>query len=339
MEERMEKTGEKGGIKLEIRGLTKKYSPAEGVEDINLQIKNGELLTLLGPSGCGKTTVLRSVGGFCAIDSGSIILDGRDISALPPEKRPTAMVFQSYNLWPHMTIFENIGFGLRLRKQPKDRIKTEVERILALINMEGSGKKYPSQLSGGQQQRVAIGRALALQPALLLLDEPFSALDAKIRGQMREELKRIQSMAGLTVLFVTHDQEEAMAISERIAVMDRSRIVQVGHPTEIYDEPACRFVAEFIGQMNFVSHGDTVSAVRPEDVVLCGEGEGSGEALVSAVIALGHYAQVLLRDAGGENLKAYIPKERAADYAPGQRTGYRFTRTRLFKAAGTNKFF
>ncbi|MDR3174088.1 MAG: ABC transporter ATP-binding protein [Treponema sp.] len=319
-------------IKLDIQGLTKKYNPAEGVEDIDLRVKNGELLTLLGPSGCGKTTVLRLVGGFCAADAGSITLDGKVITALPPEKRPTAMVFQSYNLWPHMTIFENIAFGLRLRKLPKKEIKENVARMLSLVNMEGSEKKYPFQLSGGQQQRIAIGRALALRPSLLLLDEPFSALDAKIRGQMREELKRIQNTAGLTILFVTHDQEEAMAISERIAVINRGRIVQTGKPTDIYDNPSCRFVAEFIGQMNFFPGTNSVSAVRPENVSLCGEREGSGAALVSGVMILGHYAQILLQNSKGESIKAYIPKEKAAEYATGQKVGYNFTRTSVFSS-------
>jgi putative spermidine/putrescine transport system ATP-binding protein len=317
-------------IKLDIRGLTKKYSPAEGVEDINLQVKTGELLTLLGPSGCGKTTILRLVGGFCTGDAGRIMLDGKDISALPPEKRPTAMVFQSYNLWPHMTIFENIAFGLRLRKLPKGTIKDEVVRMLNLVNMAGSEKKYPFQLSGGQQQRIAIGRALALRPSLLLLDEPFSALDAKIRSQMREELKRIQNTAGLTILFVTHDQEEAMAISERIAVINQGRIVQVGRPTDIYDNPSCRFVAEFIGQMNFFPGDGFISAVRPENVNLCGENESSDTARIAGVMILGHYAQVLLQDSKGESIKSYIPKEKAAGYVTGQKVGYSFTHSIIF---------
>ena len=177
------------------------------------------MLTLLGPSGCGKTTILRAIGGFNQIDSGRILLDGKEIQDLQPEKRPTGMVFQSYNLWPHMTIYENMAFGMQIRKCPKEQIKKEIQKMLELVRMDGSEKKYPSQLSGGQQQRIAIARALVLKPSLLLLDEPFSALDAKIRGQMREELKRIQREAGLTVMFVTHDQEEAMAISDRIAVM------------------------------------------------------------------------------------------------------------------------
>ena len=193
------------------------------------------MLTLLGPSGCGKTTILRAIGGFNQIDSGRILLDGKEIQDLQPEKRPTGMVFQSYNLWPHMTIYENMAFGMQIRKCPKEQIKKEIQKMLELVRMDGSEKKYPSQLSGGQQQRIAIARALVLKPSLLLLDEPFSALDAKIRGQMREELKRIQREAGLTVMFVTHDQEEAMAISDRIAVMRQGHMEQVGKPEEIYD--------------------------------------------------------------------------------------------------------
>ena len=233
--------------KLIIENLTKKFGKNEGVENINLSVKEHELLTLLGPSGCGKTTILRAIGGFNQIDSGRILLDGKEIQNLQPEKRPTGMVFQSYNLWPHMTVYENMAFGMQIRKCPKEQIKKEIKKMLELVRMDGSEKKYPSQLSGGQQQRIAIARALVLKPSLLLLDEPFSALDAKIRGQMREELKRIQREAGLTVIFVTHDQEEAMAISDRIAVMRRGYMEQVGKPEEIYDHPKTRFVAEFIG--------------------------------------------------------------------------------------------
>ncbi|MDU3398458.1 MAG: ABC transporter ATP-binding protein, partial [Clostridiales bacterium] len=178
--------------KLIISGLTKKFSKNEGIENINISVKEKELLTLLGPSGCGKTTLMRAIGGFNKIDTGKIVLDGREIQDLPPEQRPTGMVFQSYNLWPHMTVFENMAFGLQIRNYPKNQMKEEIQAMLKLVRMDGSEKKYPSQLSGGQQQRIAIARSLALKPSLLLLDEPFSALDAKIRGQMREELKRIQ---------------------------------------------------------------------------------------------------------------------------------------------------
>ena len=317
-------------IKLETRNLTKKFSATEGVADISLQVYEHELLTLLGPSGCGKTTILRAIGGFNKIDSGKILLDGAEVQGLPPEKRPTGMVFQSYNLWPHMTIYENMAFGLKLRKTPKKEMDAQIAEMLALVKMSGSEKKYPTQLSGGQQQRVAIARALVLRPAVLLLDEPFSALDAKIRGQMREELKRIQREAGLTVIFVTHDQEEAMAISDRIAVMNQGAIEQLDSPTEIYDNPHSRFVAGFIGEMNFLDEGGAVLAVRPEDIALR-SASGAGMARIESVMPLGHYTQIILVRADGARLKVFIPK--ALGYIPGQTADYSFTRFKQFGAA------
>ena len=319
-------------IKLETRNLTKKFSATEGVADISLQVYEHELLTLLGPSGCGKTTILRAIGGFNKIDSGKILLDGAEVQGLPPEKRPTGMVFQSYNLWPHMTIYENMAFGLKLRNTPKKEMDAQIAEMLALVKMSGSEKKYPTQLSGGQQQRVAIARALVLRPAVLLLDEPFSALDAKIRGQMREELKRIQREAGLTVIFVTHDQEEAMAISDRIAVMNQGAIEQLDSPTEIYDNPHSRFVAGFIGEMNFLDEGGAVLAVRPEDIALR-SASGAGMARIESVMPLGHYTQIILVRADGARLKVFIPKEQALGYIPGQTADYSFTRFKQFGAA------
>ena len=215
-------------VKLEIKDMAKKYDNGDGVEHINLKVYEGEIVTFLGPSGCGKSTILRAIGGFSDITSGDILIDGKSIAGLAPENRPTAMVFQSYNLWPHMTIYENLAFGLKLRKVPKKTMDEDIKKMLALVSMSGSEKKYPGQLSGGQQQRIAIARSLLLKPSLLLLDEPFSALDAKIRQQMREELKRIQSELGITVIFVTHDQEEAMAVSHRIVVMNKGKFDQVG---------------------------------------------------------------------------------------------------------------
>ena len=309
-----------------------KFSATEGVADISLQVYEHELLTLLGPSGCGKTTILRAIGGFNKIDSGKILLDGAEVQGLPPEKRPTGMVFQSYNLWPHMTIYENMAFGLKLRKTPKKEMDAQIAEMLALVKMSGSEKKYPTQLSGGQQQRVAIARALVLRPAVLLLDEPFSALDAKIRGQMREELKRIQREAGLTVIFVTHDQEEAMAISDRIAVMNQGAIEQLDSPTEIYDNPHSRFVAGFIGEMNFLDEGGAVLAVRPEDIALR-SASGAGMARIESVMPLGHYTQIILVRADGARLKVFIPKEQALGYIPGQTADYSFTRFKQFGAA------
>ena len=319
-------------IKLETRNLTKKFSATEGVADISLQVYEHELLTLLGPSGCGKTTILRAIGGFNKIDSGKILRGGAEVQGLAPGKRPTGMVFQSYNLWPHMTIYENMAFGLKLRKTPKKEMDAQIAEMLALVKMSGSEKKYPTQLSGGQQQRVAIARALVLRPAVLLLDEPFSALDAKIRGQMREELKRIQREAGLTVIFVTHDQEEAMAISDRIAVMNQGAIEQLDSPTEIYDNPHSRFVAGFIGEMNFLDEGGAVLAVRPEDIALR-SASGAGMARIESVMPLGHYTQIILVRADGARLKVFIPKEQALGYIPGQTADYSFTRFKQFGAA------
>ena len=318
------------GEKLIIENLTKKFSKNEGVENINLCVKEHELLTLLGPSGCGETTILRAIGGFNQIDSGRILLDGKEIQDLQPEKRPTGMVFQSYNLWPHMTIYENMAFGMQIRKCPKEQIKKEIQKMLELVRMDGSEKKYPSQLSGGQQQRIAIARALVLKPSLLLLDEPFSALDAKIRGQMREELKRIQREAGLTVMFVTHDQEEAMAISDRIAVMRQGHMEQVGKPEEIYDHPKTRFVAEFIGEMNFIEENGSAFAVRPEDVTLQHDQNGKYEIL--QMMSLGHYTQAIVKKSEKEMLKVFLEKDQAKGFETGNRVSCIFDRQQEFAA-------
>lgn len=316
--------------KLIIENLTKKFGKNEGVENINLSVKKHELLTLLGPSGCGKTTILRAIGGFNQIDSGRILLDGKEIQNLQPEKRPTGMVFQSYNLWPHMTVYENMAFGMQIRKCPKEQIKKEIKKMLELVRMEGSEKKYPNQLSGGQQQRIAIARALVLKPSLLLLDEPFSALDAKIRGQMREELKRIQREAGLTVIFVTHDQEEAMAISDRIAVMRRGYMEQVGKPEEIYDHPKTRFVAEFIGEMNFIEENGSSFAVRPEDVTLQHDQNGKYE--IFQMMSLGHYTQAIVKKSDKEMLKVFLEKDQAKGFETGNRVSCIFDRQQEFAA-------
>ena len=316
--------------KLIIENLTKKFGKNEGVENINLSVKEHELLTLLGPSGCGKTTILLAIGGFNQIDSGRILLDGKEIQNLQPEKRPTGMVFQSYNLWPHMTVYENMAFGMQIRKCPKEQIKKEIKKMLELVRMEGSEKKYPNQLSGGQQQRIAIARALVLKPSLLLLDEPFSALDAKIRGQMREELKRIQREAGLTVIFVTHDQEEAMAISDRIAVMRRGYMEQVGKPEEIYDHPKTRFVAEFIGEMNFIEENGSSFAVRPEDVTLQHDQNGKYE--IFQMMSLGHYTQAIVKKSDKEMLKVFLEKDQAKGFETGNRVSCIFDRQQEFAA-------
>ena len=315
-------------IKLKIADMKKHYKNGDGVDGINIDVHEGEFVTMLGPSGCGKSTILRTLGGFLSVDSGDILIDGISVKSLPPEKRPTAMVFQSYNLWPHMTVYDNLAFGLEIKKITKNEIKAEVERGLALVNMSGFEMKYPGQLSGGQQQRVAIARALLLKPSVLLLDEPFSALDAKIRSQMREELKRIQQELNITVVFVTHDQEEAMALSHRIVVMNKGVIEQIGTPEEIYDRPATQFVASFIGEMNFFKeHDGSAMAVRPEDILITkGEAEGQIYGRVRTVMVLGHYAEINV-EVGDQVMKAYVTRAAAEEIKPGDVVSLLFTKT------------
>lgn len=315
-------------VQLEVKNLAHMFKTGEGIRDIQFSVEKGELLTLLGPSGCGKTTILRSVGGFIQSQEGKIIVDSEDITNLSPEKRPTAMVFQSYNLWPHMNIFENLAFSMKLKKLPKNEIKERVQWALQLIRLENVEKKYPSELSGGQQQRVALARALLLDPKVLLLDEPFSALDAKLRYELREELREIQSKTNLTMLFVTHDQEEALAISDRIIVMNKGNIEQMDSPREIYNHPKTLFVAKFIGKMNFmdveaennsVTIGDEIyqfeqlkgkltAAIRPEDIILQ-EQRTDFVGSIKKIMILGHYAEVTIETKDAV-LKTFVEKRK-----------------------------
>jgi putative spermidine/putrescine transport system ATP-binding protein len=238
---------------LEINNVTKSFSQGTAaVKEFNLQIQKGELVSFLGPSGCGKTTTLRMVAGFEAPSTGHVSINGEDITDRPPNKRNVGMVFQAYALFPNMTVGDNIGFGLKLAKKPPEEIKQRVDEMLKLIHMPGLGDRYPFQLSGGQQQRVALARALAIRPAVLLLDEPLSALDAKIRVSLRAEIRAIQQQLGITAIYVTHDQEEALSISDRIVVMNEGRMEQVGTPFEIYNFPKTDFVAHFVGTLNAI---------------------------------------------------------------------------------------
>ena len=233
---------------LELTGVQKRFGDVAAVEDFNLAAERGEFVSFLGPSGCGKTTTLRMIAGFEHPTAGSIVIDGKDITRQPPNRRNVGMVFQSYALFPNMTVAGNIGFGLKVRKRPKAQIDKRVEELLGLIHLEGRGNRYPYQLSGGQQQRVA----LALEPQVLLLDEPLSALDAKIRVALRKEIRSIQRQLGITTVYVTHDQEEALSLSDRVVVMSDGRIEQIGTPAEIYNFPATPFVASFVGTLNLV---------------------------------------------------------------------------------------
>ena len=250
-------------VAIDIRGVTKVFGSGDSgfraLDNVSASIRQNEFFTLLGPSGCGKTTLLRLIAGFEFPTGGRILLDGEDIAALPPFRRPVNTVFQSYALFPHLTVAKNIGFGLEMLGRPAAEIASTVERMLALVKMEPMADRLTDQISGGQQQRVALARALAPNPRVLLLDEPLSALDLKLRKEMQIELKRLQSETGITFVFVTHDQEEALTMSDRIAVMSAGRILQVGSPREIYDRPTERFVADFIGETNFLEGEATVA--------------------------------------------------------------------------------
>jgi spermidine/putrescine transport system ATP-binding protein len=238
---------------LEFSGVTRRFGKSHALKDVSLHIRKGEVFGLLGPSGCGKTTLLRITGGFDHPDEGRVILGGRDITRLPPNKRPVNTVFQNYALFPHMSVTENISFGLRMAGKPKSEIAQKVEQMLRLIQMEAHARKRPDEISGGQRQRVAIARALINQPEVLLLDEPLAALDLKLRQLMLMELNRIHHEIGTTFLFVTHDQGEAMGLCDRIAVMNKGQIEQIGTPLEIYSSPSTSFVASFIGDTNFLN--------------------------------------------------------------------------------------
>ena len=249
-------------MRIGVQGLTKRFGAQEVVSSVGFSIEEGEMFTLLGPSGCGKTTLLRLIAGFYSVDAGEIRFDERVINDLPPHERGIGMVFQNYALWPHMTVFENASYGLRLRKVPHAEIGERIHAVLEKLRLGGFEKRYPGQLSGGQQQRVALARALVLNPKILLLDEPLSNLDAKIRIQVRAEIRKLQKELGITTVYVTHDQEEALTLSDRIAVLNKGKVLQVGPPKALYERPHNQFVADFIG-INNLSEG-TGEAVDPQ---------------------------------------------------------------------------
>ena len=345
---------------VELRHVTKLYKDTRAVDDVSLTIKDREFVALLGPSGCGKTTTLRMLAGFIRPDAGQIFIDGRDITDLPPERRPTAMVFQSYALWPHMTVAENIAFGLKLRKLPRAEIAERTTRMLDVVRLPGVEARFPAQLSGGQQQRVALARALGLGPQILLLDEPLSNLDAKLRVRMRDEIRRIQQELQITTVYVTHDQEEALTMADRIAVMNKGVLQQLGDAIDIYDRPATAFVADFIGSSNFfsgtlrrsggvsVAHiGDarvaveadgladgsavTVSA-RPEDLeIVHAPGAGTFALADPRVVNFGAYKRLVGRHADLGDVEVRVPKAFALDGRP---VYVRFIHARAFAGDG-----
>src|SRR5437762_6453971 len=270
-------------VELEVRGLTKRFSPQVTVGPLSFEVMEGEFFSLLGPSGCGKTTTLRCIAGFEEPSEGSVLLGGHRLDGRPPHRRDVGLVFQTYALFPHLTVFDNIAFGLRLRKAGKPEIARRVGQMLELVDLPNLAERYPSQLSGGQQQRVAIARSLVLEPSLLLFDEPLSNLDLKLRIQMPHELRLLQRRLGKTAVYVTHDQTEALALSDRIAVLSHGRIEQIGTPAEIYERPASAFVAEFIGSSNMlrgriIERGEAGTIVTTETGLrLCCGPEPEGE--------------------------------------------------------------
>lgn len=261
------------GKPVRMSGLEKRFGTVAAVQNVSLDVAPGEFLSLLGPSGSGKTTLLMMIAGFELPTAGQIVIDGRDVTHTPPNKRGVGMVFQRYALFPHMTVAENIGFPLRMRKLGKAAISEKVEQALTMVRLPGYDRRTPAQLSGGQQQRVAVARALVFEPPVLLMDEPLGALDKKLREELQIEIKAIQERLGVTVIYVTHDQQEALTMSDRVAVMDGGRIVQIGTPTSLYRDPADAFVADFIGKMNFIAARVRVADRRAMSLDVGAEGQ------------------------------------------------------------------
>ncbi|UCF91051.1 MAG: ABC transporter ATP-binding protein [Desulfobacterales bacterium] len=280
-------------IDLELKNVTKRFGAFTAVKDFSIAVEAGEFVSFLGPSGCGKTTTLRMIAGFLEPTEGEIFIQGQKVNDLPPYHRDSGMVFQNYALFPHMTVFDNIAFGLRYRKVPKNEIKDRVMQMLQLVQLPGLEGRRPAQLSGGQQQRIALARALVIKPKLLLFDEPLSNLDAKLREQLRVELRQIQQEVGITSIFVTHDQEEALSLSDRIVVMNAGEMIQSGTPYEIYEKPQSLFVGEFIGQSSFID-GRVAAVQGTETLVELGNGLTMGVSGVGA-IAKGDKVKILIR--------------------------------------------
>lgn len=308
---------------IELKNVSKEFDGELALNDVSLYVRDGEFLTLLGPSGCGKTTLLRIIAGFTVPTSGKVIMAGEDMSRVPPHKRKVNTVFQKYALFPHLNVFDNVAFGLKIKKTPKADIARRVEKMLELVNLKGYGKRYIDQLSGGQQQRVAIARALVNEPKVLLLDEPLGALDLKLRKEMQVELKRMQQQLGITFIYVTHDQEEALTMSDTIVVMRDGVIQQIGTPTDIYNEPKNPFVADFIGESNIVPalmlddykvrmrgnvfacvdkgfgrNKEVDAVIRPEDIDIVAPDKARIKGTVASVVFMGVHYEVCV-DCGG----------------------------------------
>ncbi|HEY8107674.1 MAG TPA: TOBE-like domain-containing protein [Gaiellaceae bacterium] len=304
-------------MSIEIRNVTKRFGTFLAVDDVSLEIPQGSLTAVLGPSGSGKSTVLRIVAGLERPDSGEVLLSGEDATGVAPQRRDVGFVFQHYAAFKHMTVRDNVGFALSIRKRPKQEIRERVDELLELVQLQGFGDRYPSKLSGGQRQRMALARALAAKPRVLLLDEPFGALDARVRAELRDWLRRLHEEVHVTTVFVTHDQEEAMEVADRVAVLDHGRLEQVGAPAELYDSPASEFVQRFVGDA--VLLGERL--VRPHEVVLRRwPSDGAVEVEIERIAVLGADARVDLADGGGERLTARLRRDELEDLdlAPGE---------------------
>jgi putative spermidine/putrescine transport system ATP-binding protein len=332
--------GAGGGTSVSLRDLTRVFGATRALNEMSLEIAPGELVALLGPSGCGKTTALRIVAGFEYADAGEVLIDGKDISGVPAAKRDMGMVFQSYSLFPNMTALDNVAFGLRMRKVGGGARRKRAAELLDMVGLSPQAGQWPHQLSGGQQQRVALARALAIEPRVLLLDEPLSALDAKVRLQLREQIRTLQQRLGTTTLFVTHDQEEALSMADRVGVMRAGRLEQVAEPAELYSRPATAFVAEFVGTMNRLpaelggggtvvtvlgatvpaqeggpSSGPVDALVRPENLTVAAAEGGNG--IVTGRTFLGAVTRVAVRLSGDTEVAVDVSSAAAAAMAPG----------------------
>jgi sulfate/thiosulfate transport system ATP-binding protein len=296
---------------IAVSSVNKRFGDFQALSDISLDVPSGSLTALLGPSGSGKSTLLRVIAGLEAPDSGTVNIDGLDATALPPQKRGIGFVFQHYAAFKHMTVRSNVAFGLKVRRRPKDQIAKTVDELLGLVGLGGLGDRYPSQLSGGQRQRMALARALAVEPEVLLLDEPFGALDANVRAELRAWLRRLHDEVKVTTVLVTHDQEEAMEVADVLAVMEGGKIVQTGPPRELYEQPANEFVMGFLGP---VAHLDG-ALVRPHDLLLSArpvDGDGA-EAMVTRVLHLGFEVRVELVLKGGDEVRAQLTRAEAQE--------------------------
>ena len=291
---------------IEVRGVTKRFGTFRALDDVSLAVGPGSLTALLGPSGSGKSTLLRVIAGLEQPDDGQVLISGEDATALAPQQRGVGFVFQHYAVFKHMTVRDNIGFGLSVRKRPKAEIRTRVDELLELVQLQPFAHRYPAQLSGGQRQRMALARALAVEPEVLLLDEPFGALDARVRAELRDWLRGLHQEVHVTTVFVTHDQEEAMEVADQVAVMNGGRVEQVGGPRDLYEHPATEFVMTFVGPVNRV--GDRW--VRPHDLdVLLEPADGAEEAMIERIVHLGFEVRVELVRGNGERLWAQVTRD------------------------------